>query len=95
MALEKQIALERIKILFEEAQKALEKGKNGYAGKYVGLALKISQKYRVALPKELKGKYCKKCHCFLELGKNSAKRIHKDYCEIICRECGAKTKKSY
>lgn len=58
---QQKIALERIKELFCEAENNEE-----YANKYVDLARKISMRYKVPIPRELKRRFCKHCHSFFK-----------------------------
>lgn len=82
-----QIALERIYRLFELAENELSE-KPERSKRYVSLARKIQQRYRVRFPQELKLKYCKKCNAFLKEGKN-AQISKQGYMTIIkCAECG-------
>ncbi len=50
------IALQRIKILFENAKKMPK-----YANRYVELARKIAMKARISIPRQYKRMFCKHC----------------------------------
>lgn len=65
---QKEIAAERISILFKEAEKASREGKREYANRYVSMARKIGMRYNVRIPKELKRKFCRYCHAYLRPG---------------------------
>ncbi|NCN39287.1 MAG: ribonuclease P [Candidatus Aenigmarchaeota archaeon CG_4_10_14_0_8_um_filter_37_24] len=55
-----EIARERIEILFNLAKKGLEKHPKR-SRRYVELARKISLRYNIRLPKEVKRGFCRKC----------------------------------
>ena len=82
----KKIAQERIKILFEEADKIFENSPK-LANRYVELARKIAMKVNLRLPKQLKRKFCKHCYSYLKPGVNSRIRIHKNKVIIYCKNC--------
>ncbi|RLI76304.1 ribonuclease P [Archaeoglobales archaeon] len=84
--LEKKIANERINILIEKAEKTKLEDYE-LARRYVELARKISTKYKVRIPKELKIKFCKKCYYPYKLGKFRV-RIRKSRVIITCLNCG-------
>lgn len=83
---QKEIAKERIKTLFKQAQEVFSKDK-GLANRYVTLARKVAMKVRIRIPKELKRKYCKHCYKFLMPGKNSRVRTRDGKVIISCLEC--------
>ncbi len=84
------IALERIKILFTEAQKAAVRKKYNFANRYVEIARKISMRYNVRIPKDLKRRYCKYCYSYLIPGVNSTVRLNPKTktVEVKCLNCG-------
>lgn len=86
---QKEIARERIQILFEEAKKAFPEHPER-ANRYVELARKIGMHYRVRIPKELKRKFCDECHSYLKPGVNCEVNIdsEKNVVEWKCKECG-------
>ena len=84
--MKKQIAGERIKILFEEADKIFIKDKS-LASNYVKKARKIAMKVNLKLPRPLKRKFCKHCYNYLRPGINSRTRISKSRITILCKEC--------
>jgi len=81
------IAKERIKILFELAEKRAKKGDFDLANRYVELARKIGMRYNVNIPKDLKRKYCKYCYKFLLPGKTSRHRMKNGMLSITCLNC--------
>ncbi len=87
----KEIAMERIEILFKEAEKAFGKSPEK-AKRYVELARKISTRTKTKMPKELKRKFCRKCNAYLVPGKNAKIRIKNKALIITCLECKALSK---
>lgn len=81
------IANERINILFNLAEDEFFSHQER-SDRYVELALKISTKYNIGIPKEWKRRYCKKCHKFLYYGQNSSVRLIDSKINIKCGECG-------
>ncbi len=86
----RKIALERIRILFEEAEKAAKKDRLDLSKKYVEYARRIGMKCNVKIPKDLRLKFCKNCKSFLFPGKNAKVRIdsEKKVIRIKCLACG-------
>lgn len=62
---QKKIAEERIEILFREAEKMSKANRLEFAKRYILLARKIGMRYNVKMPRDLRGKFCRKCHSFL------------------------------
>jgi ribonuclease P protein subunit RPR2 len=83
---QQRIAVERIRILFDEAEKAFAKDKM-LSNEYVQKARKIGMRYEVPVPRELKRRFCKHCHSFLMPGKNLRVRTHNNKVVYFCREC--------
>ena len=101
---QRRIALERIKRLFELGDWIIQEYKNEdidfgkkLANRYVELARKISMKYKVRIPRELKRRFCKKCHSFLVPGINLKVRIDSKQKSVVyeCLECGFKMRYPY
>jgi ribonuclease P protein subunit RPR2 len=59
----KQIALERIKLLFSQAEKAKT---YKLADRYVYLARKIAMRYNLSLPKTLRRCFCHYCYIYFK-----------------------------
>ena len=84
------IALERIEILIKNAisnSRTFPK----LAQRQAYLARKISSRYRVAMPYEIKMNFCKKCKNFIAPGVNSKIRIGRTSLKsirITCSFCG-------
>lgn len=87
----KEIAKERIARLLSLAE---EMAKNGdelskrLEKRYVGLARRISEHYKVKIPKELKQRICKKCNNFLVPGVNCTVRLSSSGYLVYKCECG-------
>lgn len=79
-------ALEKIKILFDEAKEQFDE--NPFlSNRYVILARKISMKFKARIPRELKRKYCKHCYHYLVPNKTCRVRIHKSRVIYYCFNC--------
>jgi ribonuclease P protein subunit RPR2 len=83
---QKEVATERIKVLFEQAEKVFPKNK-GLANRYVTLARKIIMKVRMRMPREYKRRYCKHCYKYLQPGVNTRVRTQRSKVIISCFEC--------
>jgi len=77
----KKEALERIKILFNEAELNPKK-----ADRYVELARKIGMKINLPIPKEFKRKYCKHCNSYYHKG-NYRVRTRNKMVVYYCLNC--------
>lgn len=82
----KEIARERIIILFERAEKIFSKNKS-LADRYIILARKIAMKSNIRLTKVQKKKFCKHCYSYLIPGLNSRIRINNNKIITYCNEC--------
>ena len=82
----KQIALERIKTLFAEADKAGKK-EIKLANRYVHLARKISMKVKARIPSELKRRFCKHCYSYLIPSVNVRVRTQRGKVVYYCLNC--------
>lgn len=83
---QKEIALERIKILFEQAKQAFRENPK-LSDRYVALARKIAMKYKARIPRELKRKFCKHCYSYLRPPVNARVRIQKGKVVYTCFKC--------
>jgi ribonuclease P protein subunit RPR2 len=81
------VAKERIKVLFERAEKEFSKHPD-LSNRYVNLARKLSMKANVQIPPELKRKFCKKCLSYLKPGANLKVRLHRSSLIYTCGNCG-------
>jgi len=86
---QRRIAKERIRILFELAEKEF-KAHPERSRRYIQLARKIGLRYNVRLSKELKRKFCKNCNSLLIPGFSSRVRIKskEKIVEVECLNCG-------
>ena len=83
--LEKDIALERIKILINKANEIKDKDYD-LSKRYIELARKISMRYKVRIPRYLRI-FCKKCLYPYRLDKIRV-RVKKSRIIITCLNCG-------
>jgi ribonuclease P protein subunit RPR2 len=86
----KQIALQRIDILFSEAQ-AVSKTKPELAAEYARTAQKVAMAARFPLPKTYKRRICKGCGAFLVEGFNVRVRLQQrrePHLVVTCLNCG-------
>ena len=86
------IAKERIQILFEQAELNPKR-----ADRYVFLARKISMRYNIRIPLELRRKFCRKCnHYFIHKGDVIVRTNPKTRAvEYSCKSCGGVTRYGY
>ena len=85
----KRIALERMYILVKTAISNARSDPN-LAEKQANLARRISTRYRIRMPYELRMNFCKKCKKFIVPGINSRIRIgrtHLKSIRITCNFC--------
>lgn len=80
------MAKERIRILFEEAQ-SMHKKDSKLSDRYVALARKMSMKYKVDIPPELKRRFCPHCYCYLVPGENLRVRTRDSKLVYYCTNC--------
>jgi len=83
---QKEIALQRIKVLFREAEEIFPKNKS-LANRYISLARKIAMKVHAQIPQELKRRFCKHCYNYLKAGINARIRTRDGKVIISCFEC--------
>jgi len=83
---QKEIAKERIKELFKQADLTFPKNK-ALANRYITLVRKIAMKVKVRIPLELKRKFCKHCYKYLKPGVNARIRTRDSKVIISCFEC--------
>ena len=85
---EKQVntAKERIQELFKQADAIFDEDPK-LSDRYVTIARKISMKFKVRIPPQLKRKFCKHCYCFLKPGKNCRIRTHEGKVVYYCQNC--------
>ncbi|MGQ9680598.1 MAG: ribonuclease P protein component 4 [Candidatus Bathyarchaeia archaeon] len=86
-----EIALERINILFELAEKNYGQ-RAELARRYILLAKKISMRNRIRIPQSLNRRVCKECYSYLIPGVTSRVRIRskkEPHISITCIHCGS------
>ncbi|MBW3011691.1 ribonuclease P [Candidatus Woesearchaeota archaeon] len=83
---QQRIALERIRILFSQADEIFNKSPE-LANEYVKKARRLAMRYEVSIPRELKRKFCKHCYSFLKVGKTLRVRAHKGKMVYFCFSC--------
>jgi ribonuclease P protein subunit RPR2 len=86
-ASKKQIAQERIERLFEMAEKEYAVNPER-AHRYVELARNLAMHFRIKIPREYAGRYCKHCYAYLVPGVNSRVRTRDSTLTITCLACG-------
>ena len=89
---QKEIAKKRISKLFLMAEKKAFEKNFELADRYVFIARKISMKYLVPIPSDLKKRYCKHCYSYLQPSVNSTTRINNGRIVIFCKNCGKYTR---
>ncbi|SRR3972149_6755962 len=77
---------QRIEKLFLQAEEAFDESKD-LAKRYVSLARKISTKYKVYIPNNLKRRYCKNCGNYLKPGRNCRVRNTNSKIVYFCTDC--------
>ncbi len=88
----RKIALERIEILFELAEKA----ENKLADRYVYLARKIAMRFNLKLLKSLKQKFCHHCYIYFKPDRVTVRTNAKNkVVEHTCSSCGKVTRYGY
>ena len=83
---QKEIAKERVVILFEKAEQVFPKNPER-ANRYVQMARRIAQKVNIRMPRKYKRQFCKHCYTFLQSGLNSTHRTRDGKLVIYCRTC--------
>lgn len=84
--LHREIAKERIAELIKQAELMFKKDSK-LSDRYVELARKISMKYKVRIPRELKRKFCKHCYKYLMPSVNSRVRLTQRKVVYYCYNC--------
>ncbi|MEM0378738.1 MAG: ribonuclease P protein component 4 [Thermosphaera sp.] len=88
----KEIARERIILLYDLAAKRVEQGELDLARRYVEIMLKISAKARVKPPRYIRRGYCRQCKVPLIPGVTSRVRVRSDGSSsrvvVSCLACG-------
>ena len=82
----KKIALERMQLLMSQAISNARKDPD-LAQRHAGLARRISTKYRVKMPYEMRMNFCKKCKMFIVPGVTSRIRIGRSATRAVRVTC--------
>lgn len=83
---QKQIAMERIQILINQALDNAKKNPE-LAQKQASLAKKISTKYKIRLPYQIRMHFCKKCKMFIVPGVNARIRLGRSTLKSVRTTC--------
>jgi ribonuclease P protein subunit RPR2 len=86
--MERRIALERISILFELAEKEAVAGDASRARRYVDLSRRLGMRYNVRMPVRFRRRYCRKCLAYLVPSVNARIRVGRGRLTITCLSCG-------
>jgi ribonuclease P protein subunit RPR2 len=90
----RQISLERIKTLFNQAKHEFSNDPR-LSNKYVNLAKKIAMKSKIKMPSIFKRQYCKYCYSYLMQGKNVTVRTTTKTITYTCMNCNRYTRIGY
>lgn len=82
----RKLALERITILFNEADAVFTRDPD-LANTYVRMVRRIAMKVNLRIPRSLKRKFCKHCYTYLKPGKNCRVRIRNKMVVYTCFNC--------
>jgi len=83
----RQIARERIDILFREANRLFD-WDPAFSNRCVLHATKIATKERVRIPLHLRRSYCRRCKTYLVPGYTGRVRIYRGRVILTCVSCG-------
>jgi ribonuclease P protein subunit RPR2 len=86
----KQIAKQRIAVLFQQAEKARRENPQ-LASRYVAVARKIAMAAKIRLPLEYRRRVCRNCNALLVLGDNCRVRVkqrREPHVVVTCLACG-------
>jgi len=87
--MERRIALERMEILFHQAEREALQGRAARARRYVDLARRIGMRYNVRVPTEFKRRFCKECRAYFVPGVNARVRVGRGRLVVTCLACGS------
>jgi len=90
----KKLVLEQIEELFRQARLMFKEDKE-LANKYIKTARRLSMKFKVRIPKELKRRFCKHCYRYLVPGANLRVRTKNGKVVYYCLECKRFTRFRY
>lgn len=83
------IAIERINVLLDMADRAAIGGDLDKADRYVEMARSIGMRTNVRIPREKKRRFCKYCYAYLLPGRTSKVRVNSKSgrVEVTCIKC--------
>ena len=84
---QRDLAKERIVILFEQAEERYTE-EPALSHRYIRLARRIQMRYKVRFTPEQRRRICKGCRHFLKLGRNCRVRLTKSKASYTCLDCG-------
>ncbi len=90
----RQIAQDRIRMLFELAKEKIQKEPE-LAHRYVAIARKIAMRARLKLPAEYRRMVCRHCKSFIYPGVNCRVRVQQKrepHMVVTCQLCGETTR---
>ena len=90
----KQIAQQRIKILFQQAKETFRENPQ-LSKRYIEIARRIAMATRMRLPTVYRRQICKNCHSLLVQGENCRVRVRQrrePHVVVTCLSCGHKTR---
>jgi len=87
----KQIARERIEVLFEQARLAFP-AHPLLSSRYVELARRIAMRQRIRIARQFSRQYCHHCYRYLVPGNNMRVRVHRGNVVVTCRSCNNHTR---
>lgn len=83
----KNIAAERIDILFSLVEEETKKGRPARAKRYLDLAMRIGMRYNVSISHR-KRTFCPECKSLYQFPKNAIIRLKRGHIIVTCRNCG-------
>jgi len=90
----KQIAKQRIQILFQQAE-TIRRENPQLASRYVATARKIAMAAKIRMPPEYRRRICRNCNALLVSGENCRVRVkqrREPHLVITCLTCGHQTR---
>ena len=90
----KKMVLQEIKAFFDRARTAFKTDRR-FANEHVRKARRLSMKFKVKLPRELKRRFCKHCYSYLMPSVNLRVRTKNGKVVYYCLECKRFTRFRY
>lgn len=81
------IAAERIEILFGLVEEESRQGRAARARKYLDLAMRLGMRYKVSISR-YKKRFCPECKSIYQFPDNAIIRVKRGRIIITCRKCG-------